>query len=328
MKKRSHRPLALALAVAALAAAAAAQLTFDEKAEVEMVAARTAFAPGDTVEAAAEMRIEDGWHVNANPASMEYLIATELTIDLPAGATQATVRYPPGESLSFEFTDEPIAVYDGTVYLLADFDLPTDTPVGRLEVPARVRYQACDDKQCLPPITVDTPLVLTVGDGGRAVDHPAFGGDAAAASVGGDASRKVSLAIMLYFAWVGGLILNAMPCVLPVLSLKVFGLVKSADAGRRHLTVGALATTAGILMSFWALALLAIGAKAAGSAVGWGIQFQQPGFVAFLAVIVVLFSLNMWGLFEISLPGRLAQLGGKVAAKASPVTSFPASSPL
>ena len=115
---------------------------------------------------------------------------------------------------------------------------------------------------------------------------------------------------MLLLALVGGLILNAMPCVLPVLSLKVFGLVRSAGHGRSEVVRGALATAAGIIVSFLALAIAAIGAKAAGAAVGWGIQFQRPGFVAFLAVVVVLFCLNLWGLFEIPLPQRLARLGG------------------
>jgi suppressor for copper-sensitivity B len=101
-----------------------------------------------------------------------------------------------------------------------------------------------------------------------------------------------------------------MPCVLPVLSLKVFGLVRSAGHGRAEVVRGALATSAGILSSFLALGLAAVAARSAGSAVGWGIQFQQPGFVAFLAVVVVLFCLNLWGLFEIPLPQRLARLGG------------------
>jgi suppressor for copper-sensitivity B len=65
-----------------------------------------------------------------------------------------------------------------------------------------------------------------------------------------------------------------------------------------------------MLASFWVLALAAIAARAAGAAVGWGVQFQRPGFVAFLAVVVVLFCLNLWGLFEIPLPGALANLAG------------------
>jgi suppressor for copper-sensitivity B len=115
---------------------------------------------------------------------------------------------------------------------------------------------------------------------------------------------------MLLLGLLGGLVLNVMPCVLPVLSLKVFGLVRSAGHGRAEVAAGALATTAGILTSFWALAGAAIAARAAGSAVGWGVQFQRPGFVVFLALVIVLFCLNLWGLFEIPLPQRLARLGG------------------
>jgi len=111
---------------------------------------------------------------------------------------------------------------------------------------------------------------------------------------------------MILLGVLGGLILNAMPCVLPVLSLKVFGLVKSAAQDRQAVVVGSLATSMGILLSFWALALAAILVKSAGGAVGWGVQFQQPVFVVILAIIVVLFCLNLWGVFEIGLPGRLA----------------------
>src|SRR6185436_19137427 len=96
------------------------------------------------------------------------------------------------------------------------------------------------------------------------------------------------------------------PCVLPVLSLKVFGLVRSVGEGRAQTTRGALATAAGIWVSFLALAAAAVAARSAGAAVGWGVQFQEPRFVAFLAVVVVLFCLNLWGLFEVPLPRRLA----------------------
>jgi suppressor for copper-sensitivity B len=95
-----------------------------------------------------------------------------------------------------------------------------------------------------------------------------------------------------------------------VLSIKVFGLVKSAALSRRQVALSGIATTLGILVSFWALAAVAVAARLAGAAVGWGVQFQQPGFVAVLAVVVVLFSLNMWGLFEIQLPQRVAQVAG------------------
>jgi suppressor for copper-sensitivity B len=115
-----------------------------------------------------------------------------------------------------------------------------------------------------------------------------------------------SLLLFMLFGIAGGLLLNAMPCVLPVLSLKLFGLVRAREEGRRHVVAGSLATAFGILASFWALALAAIGARAAGATVGWGVQFQEPIFVTFLTLVVVLFCLNLWGLFEVPLPSRLA----------------------
>src|SRR4029453_17082980 len=130
---------------------------------------------------------------------------------------------------------------------------------------------------------------LTIGSGGKPVENAAFA--AGSGGTPGDAGKPGATAPggggppwMLALALLGGLILNAMPCVLPVLSLKVFGLVRSAGHGRTEVVRGALATAAGILVSFIALALAAIAAKAAGAAVGWGIQFQRPGFVAFLPV--------------------------------------------
>jgi suppressor for copper-sensitivity B len=91
-----------------------------------------------------------------------------------------------------------------------------------------------------------------------------------------------------------------------VLSIKVFSLVKHASLTRREVALSGIATSLGILVSFWALAGAALVARQAGAAVGWGVHFQQPAFVAVLAVVVVLFSLNMWGIFEIRLPSRVA----------------------
>ncbi len=311
MKRTSLFLVFLSLAAANLAA----QFVFEEKAKVKMVANQTAYDPGATVRAAAVMTLDKKWHANANPPTLEYLIATELTLELPAGATGPTVTYPPGEMMSFVFAPEPISVYEGTVFLHAEFTLPANAQPGDLTIPAAVRYQACDDKQCVAPVSTEATLELRIGSGGQATAHPAFGGgeggDRPATHANAAApTAPRSLIALLLTAVLGGLILNAMPCVLPVLSLKVFGMMQSAEHGRGHVVTASLATTAGILASFWALAAVAVAAKSAGAAVGWGIQFQQPGFVAFLTVVVVLFSLNLWGVFEIPLPQALSRVGG------------------
>lgn len=112
-----------------------------------------------------------------------------------------------------------------------------------------------------------------------------------------------SLFLYLLFALVGGLLLNIMPCVLPVIALKIFGLVKMAgDSPGRIVRLG-WAFSAGILASFLALALLVIVLQFAGQQVGWGFQFQEPLFVIAMAAVVFAFGLNLFGVFEIRLPG-------------------------
>lgn len=285
-----------------------------EKADLNLAVDRTAYDSGSTARIAALVAIEPGWHVHSNKPTLEYLIPTVLDLQVPVGWPEETIQYPQAEMQTFAFAEEPLAVYDGDVVILSELQIPEGTPQGTFPVHASLRYQACDDSQCLPPVTTTAEVKLTIGPGGQPLEHAAFSagagpGEALSESPKEAAPAGASLLFMLALALVGGLILNAMPCVLPVLSLKVFGLVRSAGHGRAEVVRGALATAAGILVSFWALALAAVVARSAGAAVGWGVQFQRPGFVAFLAVVVVLFCLNLWGLFEIPLPARMARFG-------------------
>jgi suppressor for copper-sensitivity B len=281
-----------------------------KKATLKVLADRTAYEPGTAARLAAVVEIERGWHVNSNTPTYDWLIPTELTFELPAGFAAPRLEYPAHEMQKFAFTEEPIAVYDGRVTVKVELDVPADAAEGPLEIPARLRYQACDHESCLPPTDARVTAAITVGGGGEPANEKVFAAFAGGAAPPASPHADRGLFAVLLLAVVGGLLLNAMPCVLPVLSLKVFGLVQSAARGRSHVVKGCLATAAGVLISFWALAGLAVGAKLAGEAVGWGMQFQHPGFVTFLVVVVVLFALNMWGLFEIPLPASLSRLGG------------------
>ena len=126
---------------------------------------------------------------------------------------------------------------------------------------------------------------------------------------GGTSNRWAALAAILGIAFLGGLILNLMPCVLPVLSLKLVGAVTYGGADKGEIRAGFLASAAGIVASFLLLAGGAIALKEAGLAVGWGIQFQQPLFLALMVTLLMLFAGNLLGLFEIGLPQRLSDLG-------------------
>ena len=126
-----------------------------------------------------------------------------------------------------------------------------------------------------------------------------------ASTIASSSSSAPSRGILtfLFFGFLGGIILNLMPCVLPVISLKIFGFIQQAGQSRQKILRSGIAFAAGIFAWFIGLALLLIALKAAGREITWGgFQFTNPYFVLALSVIVLVFALNLFGVFEISLP--------------------------
>ncbi|MGL6334646.1 protein-disulfide reductase DsbD family protein [Aeromonas jandaei] len=119
---------------------------------------------------------------------------------------------------------------------------------------------------------------------------------------------------LLGAALLGGLILNLMPCVLPVLALKLGSVLQLQQREQGTVRKQFLAASAGIIASFWVLAAMSTLLRATQGAVGWGIQFQSAGFIGFMVLVTLLFCANLLGLFEIRLPSnlntRLATSGG------------------
>ena len=168
----------------------------------------------------------------------------------------------------------------------------------------------------LPPARDETgPLRLTVVDGPTAVE---FGATPAISAVNNDHGNDHGIAVILALALLGGMILNFMPCVLPVLSIKVFSVVKAAGAERATARRVALATALGIVTSFGLLAAVLSVLKLAGASLGWGIQFQQPWFLAGMAVVTTLFAASLFDWLPIGLPSILSG-GASGAARRGPV---------
>ncbi len=115
--------------------------------------------------------------------------------------------------------------------------------------------------------------------------------------------NEKSVLYFILFAFLGGLILNLMPCVLPVISLKLFGLIVHSNESKGQILKHNLAYTAGVLMSFLVLALVVLGLKSSGDQIGWGFQLQSPIFVLIMLLVIFVMALNMLGLFEFVTPG-------------------------
>ncbi len=131
-------------------------------------------------------------------------------------------------------------------------------------------------------------------------DLPPFSGKSVAATPAAD---NKSMLQYLIFAFLGGLILNLMPCVLPVISLKLFGLIKHRNLPQRKILSHNLSYTAGVISTFMVLAGVIALLKAGGEEFGWGFQLQSPAFILIMMLILFILSLNLFGLFEFRTPG-------------------------
>jgi thiol:disulfide interchange protein len=174
--------------------------------------------------------------------------------------------------------------------------------------------------------TVD--VVGAVADGGR--QGPPSGDTSATAAPGTSflsqkfqvqGEKQFGLAVYLLFAFIGGFILNFMPCVLPVIALKVCSMCDHAHEGKGKIRMMGLAFAAGMISTFMVLAGIVLAVQATGRTVLWGFLFQYPAFLIGMAVVILLFSLSLFGMFYITLPGTQQRVD-ELARKEGPLGTF------
>lgn len=170
-----------------------------------------------------------------------------------------------------------------------------------------------NDSNATRGLILDVPIT----NNGPAAAGASANGSSAAGTTNSSAG---SLAGTLALAFVGGLILNLMPCVFPVLGIKILGFVNQAGADRRKVTLHGIAFTSGVLSSFWSLAGLLAALRAGGSQLGWGFQLQSPLFVFILAAVMLVFALSLSGVFEFGL--RATGVGANLQSKSGYSGSF------
>ena len=155
---------------------------------------------------------------------------------------------------------------------------------------------------------IKTPILISISDG-KNLEEIQINKE--------DIKTKSSLIYFLLLAFIGGLILNFMPCVLPVLSLKLYSLVKISESQANNIRKYSFASFLGIIFSFILLSLIIILFKVIGTDLGWGFQFQNFGFLLVVSCIIFIFCINLLGFFEILLPSTLSNKLNSYASEQS-----------
>jgi thiol:disulfide interchange protein DsbD len=224
----------------------------------------------------------DGWSLAAEAGPR----AVALAFRPPAGGVAAERAY--------FFVEQPLVADHAAPQGLAPHEgghRLTLKPAENAPPPERLRgVLVVEGAKRRQAVEVDVPV--KAGDPAPAPVAPAPGAGSAPGGPG-------SWAVALGFAFVGGLILNLMPCVLPVLSLKVLGFVRQAGEDRAQVLRHGLVFTAGVVLSFWALAGALLVLRAGGERVGWGFQLQSAPVLAGLSVLFLLLGLSLFGVFQI-----------------------------
>ena len=126
---------------------------------------REPVARGSAFQLAVVAKIRTGFHINARQPSADYLIPTELRAELPAGFKAAgDASYPKGELHTFAFTKTPLNVYQDKFVIRLPLTALADAPLGAQKIPLKLRYQACSNEVCLPPVTLNVDATVTVAE--------------------------------------------------------------------------------------------------------------------------------------------------------------------
>lgn len=269
----------------------------------------------DRVRAGVRFELDPGWHIYwLRPGDTG--IATKLRWQVEGGEAGPLIWPAPERFREDVFETRG---YEGEVLLSTVATRSGEAPLGVARVD--VELLACRF-DCVP---VSFRLTRSLAAPANPADARAFAalfatrpapraavaprdGAPAGGTPNGPAGRRAGLATGLAtglaFALLGGLLLNAMPCVLPVLAMKLVALAELARHSRREMALHAFAYTTGAVVTLIGIALAVVVARAAGVAVGWGFQFQHPAFLIGLSALLVLFAANLFGAFEFSLPSR------------------------
>lgn len=306
--------------------AEAQPVTSASKVAVTTEFSKSAVLPGSSIQTVVVMEIEEGWHINSNRPTLEWLIGTTLNLEFPEGLSASEIQFPPFKEYEFSFAEGQILhVYEGNSPIFMNVDVAEGVAPGEYSVSGTLRVQACDDMVCLAPSNIPIEFTITVTDDPNQItdiDAAVFetyepgSGDFVTFDQAGEQNQIAALIDEsgLFWAFVAiffiGLALNLTPCVYPMISVTVSIFGGQTDNNIGRVFAKALTYVLGIATMYSVLGVIA--ALSGGL---FGSALQSPVVLAIIGLLLLALALSMFGLYEIQMPYWLtSKLGGQSAS--------------
>jgi suppressor for copper-sensitivity B len=258
--------------------------------------------------AAINFKIADGWKIYGNDSGG---IGLPPSLDFTGSNNVAShqIIWPTPIAEEEKIGDEIIKFSSYKKEVLLPIEIELQNPNQPTNLTIKLNYGLCKDV-CIPAEEIFSLEVLSEIDNPTLEEIQKFLPQKISNNVS-EAKKAPPLFLAVLLAIIGGLILNIMPCVLPVLSIKLISVINHSNASISRIRFAFFSTILGILFCFLILALAAVLIKITGNSLGWGLQFQNPYFLIFLNLILVFFIGNLLGLFEINFSQILATILNK-----------------
>ncbi len=277
--------------------------------------------PGSEFKVAVKVMVDSGWHINSDKPHEDFLIPSQFSVDTSLFKL-IKVAYPPAEDIKLEISETPLSVWEREVYVAALVKAPDSLAPGEYTLPLYLDYQACNNITCMPPYTIQDSIIVHIADKKAVVNQinqdvfdkinlestavvnavPENSDDSSIASI----LEGNGLIIGLFFVFLGGLALNLTPCVYPLIPITI-GFFGGQSEGKTSRLVGmGLLFVVGMAVTY-----SVIGVITALTGSVFGALLQNPIVIILIALIFVVLSLSMFGVYEFKLPDSwVAKAGG------------------
>ena len=275
--------------------------------------------PGSEFKIAVKVMVDSGWHINSDKPNEDFLIPSQFSIDTSLFHLIKIV-YPKAHDLKLEISETPLSVWESEVYVAALVIAPEKLAPGKYKLPVFLDYQACNNMTCMPPNSVQDTIVVQIADKQSVVNQinqdifdklnlESTAITLTSAKSSGTVSSLLEsngLIIGLFFVFLGGLALNLTPCVYPLIPITI-GFFGGQSEGKTSRLIGmGLLFVVGMAVTY-----SVIGVVTALTGSVFGALLQNPIVIIFIALIFIVLSLSMFGVYEFKLPDALvAKAGG------------------